>query len=73
MIRKPKPTGWQGNKNSIFYTNDRSKYGRRYMCAYCGRKSLGISDWMHFSKCPVKLAQISEKGGKEECLKDCAI
>lgn len=50
-----KPNGWKGTKTDSWWTKE-SKYGMKYMCPKCGKKTLGIvwgdaSRVMHFKEC----------------------
>ena len=36
----PKPSGWKDGGR--YWTNDKSKYGVRYICKVCGRECLGV-------------------------------
>jgi hypothetical protein len=67
MERYRKPSGWKGKKTNIFYVNERGQYGTRYMCAFCGKQTLGtygiLSERMHKEDCPWLLDQLQKKMG----------
>lgn len=46
---KTKPSGWRGKKTDSYWTKH-TAYGVRYMCAECGRNTLGIP-MDHWPKC----------------------
>lgn len=49
--RLPKPSGWAWSRGREWYVKG-SQFGQRYMCPYCGRKSLGIGgSHMHWPRC----------------------
>lgn len=41
------------NFSDTFWVNERSVYGCRYLCKFCGKESLGMGDAarMHYSFC----------------------